>query len=234
MLVRDLMEEDEVEPDIVTYSTLISICERCGRLASVPRFKEEMKEQGVAPNVYFYNALMTCLRAQTQDEADWRKKEVYVQQAFELLNDDIPRYGLRPDLVTINALLGVLMAANKWQDSLNVLGEMEAKYFLKGDVITYSTCISACNRARQWEHVEGVQDKMKGAGIAGNVITYNALISSAARQGYVERAFELWDEMLAQGLAPNVVTYSALIAACQHGDRWVKAFEILLDMVQVC
>ena len=113
------------------------------------------------------------------------------------------------------------MSANKWNTSLAVLDDMPAMYGFQPDVISYSTVISTCNKARRWELVHAVYEKMKAAGISGNIITYNALISAAGRQGQVERAFELWDEMMGMGLSPNVVTYSALIAACQHGDRWV-------------
>ena len=52
---------------------------------------------------------------------------------------ELPRYGLRPDLVTLNSVLGVLMVANKCTESLALVNALEDKYGLTADVITYST-----------------------------------------------------------------------------------------------
>jgi pentatricopeptide repeat domain-containing protein 1 len=113
-------------------------------------------------------------------------REELVRRAFLLIDEEIPKYGLRADLVTVNTLLGLLMSTNKYNESLTILSDMPSKYGLKPDVITYSTCITTCNRARQWDHVAHLHESMTASGIAANIITYNALISAAARQGHVD------------------------------------------------
>ena len=223
MHVLDLMEEARVPADVVTYATLISLCERCGQLADAATFRQQMLDAGVLPNVYVFNALLSVVRSEIQQAGGYRQKEALVAKSFGIVDIDMPSFGLKPDLVTINSLLGVLMEAGKWQRCVEMLAEMTERWALVPDVITYSTIISACNRARQWALVSEVSAQMQAAGVASNLITYNALISAAARQGEAGRAFALRDEMVAQGLVPNVVTYSALIAACQHGDRCVFA-----------
>ena len=223
MHVLDLMEEARVPADVVTYATLISLCERCGQLAHAATFRQQMLDAGVLPNVYVFNALLSVVRSEIQQAGGYRQKEALVAKSFGIVDIDMPSFGLKPDLVTINSLLGVLMEAGKWQRCVEMLAEMTERWALVPDVITYSTIISACNRARQWALVSDVSAQMQAAGVASNLITYNALISAAARQGDAGRAFALRDEMVAQGLVPNVVTYSALIAACQHGDRCVFA-----------
>jgi pentatricopeptide repeat domain-containing protein 1 len=48
-------------------------------------------------------------------------------------------------------------------------------------VITYSSLISACEKAGQWDLALQVFDEMRGEGCVPNVITYNSLITACAQ-----------------------------------------------------
>ena len=52
--------------------------------------QERMLQQGIEPNVYYYNALVVCLRSEAQDESDWRKRELLVQSAYHVLEVALP------------------------------------------------------------------------------------------------------------------------------------------------
>jgi hypothetical protein len=56
--------------------------------------QERMMQQGIQPNVYYYNALVACLRTEAQDESDWRKRETLVQNAYHVLEVQLPQVNL--------------------------------------------------------------------------------------------------------------------------------------------
>ena len=50
-------------------------------------------------------------------------------------------------------------------------------------MISYSTAISACEKARKWKPALSILESMRSAGVLPNVVSYNAAISACAKCG---------------------------------------------------
>lgn len=90
---------------------------------------------------------------------------------------------------------------------LGLMAEMRAEG-VASDAFTFTTAITACGKAGQWERALGLLEEMEGAGrpqgeggqrstvaIAPNVAAINAAISACARGGQAERALGLLNRM---------------------------------------
>ena len=82
------MLQQGIQPHVYYYNA-----DGCSRML---RMQERMLQQGIQPNVYYYNALVACFRTEAQDESDWRKREMLVQNAYRVLEVQLPKLNLSP------------------------------------------------------------------------------------------------------------------------------------------
>ena len=54
------MKQQGVVPDVITYSALISACEKGNQLEQALGFFEAIKQQGLVPNLITYSALISA------------------------------------------------------------------------------------------------------------------------------------------------------------------------------
>ena len=49
-----------IDPDVITYSAVISACEKCKNYKKALDLLQEMKDSGIDPNVITYNATISA------------------------------------------------------------------------------------------------------------------------------------------------------------------------------
>ena len=69
-------------------------------------------------------------------------------------------------------------------------------------VITYSSLISACEKAGEWRLALQLLEEMRREGCNPNVISYNSLITACAQGGYPSSlgCLQMWEECTIHGL----------------------------------
>jgi pentatricopeptide repeat domain-containing protein 1 len=127
-----------------------------------------------------------------------------------------------------------------------VLDEMRAGG-LRADTVTFSACITACEKAHRLAPAMALFREMEECGLRPNVVTYSALISACAKV-YSHPLTSYWlhvkdilfHEIEECGLRTNVVTYSALISACAKvfshclTSYWLHVKHILFREMEEC
>ena len=102
MLRMQVMRQDGVAPDIVSYNTVISALRRATHIAYMPKILAllaDMRERGCEPDTISYNtALAGCCAAEDWDTA---------MHVLELLTQAEVEHGVRPDVVTYSTLLSL-------------------------------------------------------------------------------------------------------------------------------
>eukprot|EP00435_Cladocopium_sp_Y103_P036077 s345_g9.t1 len=96
--------------------------------------------------------------------------------------------------------------------------------------IVYNACISACEKAGQWQHALALFQEMEGCRIPRTSITYNATISACEKGHEWERALRFVAEMEIFDVERCAITYNACIAACDEAGQWQHALLLLGDM----
>merc|ERR1711918_289708 len=80
---------------------------------------------------------------------------------------------------------------------------------------TFSSLISACGWAQQWEQAIDHFDRMKREKLPTDSITYTALISTCVKAGRWDKSLFLLKDMQRRILGPTIRTYNPLIQACE-------------------
>ncbi|KAK3262832.1 hypothetical protein CYMTET_28338, partial [Cymbomonas tetramitiformis] len=194
-----------VEPNVITYNSLISACEKGGQWEKALEVFAGMKKAGVEPNVITYSSLISACEKGGQ----WEK-------ALEVFAG-MKKAGVEPDVITYNSLISACEKGGQWEKALEVFAGMK-KAGVEPDVITYSSLISACEKGGQWEKALEVFAGMKKAGVEPDVITYSSLISACEKGGQWEKALEVFAGMKKAGVEPDVITCNVLLNAL-WGDR---------------
>ena len=87
------LRDDGIQPDVRTYSAMISTCGKARNLKAAREYFEEMKGAGVEPNVITYNAMVsTCGKRRNLEAA---------REYFE----EMKGAGVQPDVRTYSAMI---------------------------------------------------------------------------------------------------------------------------------
>jgi pentatricopeptide repeat protein len=112
-----------------------------------------------------------------------------------------------------------------WEYALSLLRRMQESG-LTPDIQTYSSVISACESAGQWQRALGVLQAMMETDSDDNDSTlnlycFNAAISACEKGGAWIEALELYERMIDQGgsLTPTFVTLNSLVVALQNAGQ---------------
>eukprot|EP00262_Sarcandra_glabra_P002791 TRINITY_DN1317_c0_g2_i1.p1 TRINITY_DN1317_c0_g2~~TRINITY_DN1317_c0_g2_i1.p1 ORF type:complete len:720 (+),score=107.87 TRINITY_DN1317_c0_g2_i1:45-2204(+) len=206
-----------VNPDNVTFSTVIS----CARLCSLPNkaveWFEKMPEFGCNPDDVTYSAMIDAYgRAGNVDMAlnlyDRARKEKW-----------------RLDLVTFSTLIRIYGLSGNFDGALNVYEEMKV-LGVKPNLVIYNTLLDAMGRAgRPWQ-VKTVYREMSNNGFLPNWATYAALLRAYGRARYADDALNVYREMKEKGLELNVVLYNTLLSMCADIGYVDEALEIFQEL----
>ncbi|KAF6004797.1 hypothetical protein F1559_001853 [Cyanidiococcus yangmingshanensis] len=213
-LLGQMERDSNVQPDIVTYGTILDICAKKQDVALAYAVLDRMRRRGIRPNNFCYASLIdACARAGLPDQAE---------SLFRQLREE----GLEYDIFVCNALLGAFARARMVERAFSAFAEMRDAG-LRGDRITFNTLITAAARAREFDRAWKAFETMKNANISADTTTYNALIDACSKSGMSELAFALFEEMRGANLRPTIFTFNALIGACTRLQDMHRASHVL-------
>lgn len=215
-----------VEPDAVSFSTLMSASAKGGNLTRTMDTLKEMHEAGVAPNAYSYNALLLGFT---------RQPELW-EMALEVL-DRMQAAGVQPDDHSYSYLYTTCAGAGQWEHASALMQEMSARKFT-APKRKFAEAVAELAEAEQWVGAVAAWealDRTKTEIQAASIDTYQAAMQAYAELGQLKSVLTLWEEIYELGLEHAAMrmpaeTYLALLEAC--GDDWRVAASVIESMVQ--
>ncbi|KAK3128626.1 hypothetical protein QOZ80_6BG0464320 [Eleusine coracana subsp. coracana] len=224
----DAMRDRGVEPDLVSFNTLINAMAKSGCLAAGVALDLlfEVRQAGLRPDVITYNTLISaCSQSSNLEDALSVFEEMMASEC-------------RPDLWTYNTMVSVCGRCGKVQEAERLFTELLEKGF-KPDAISYNSLLYAYAKEGDADNVERVCEELVKAGFTKNEITYNTMIHMYGKMGRLDLAIGLiaeagtvLEEMVDAGLKPTLVTFSALICAYAKGGRQEEAEKTFDGMVE--
>lgn len=213
----DELLERGVQPDNVTFSTMIS----CARMSSLPdkavEWFEKMPSFGCNPDDVTYSAMI-----------DAYGRSGKVDMAFSLY-DRARTSKWRIDPVTFSTLIKIHGQSGNFDGCLNVYEEMKA-IGAKPNLVIYNTLLDAMGRAKRPWQAKKIYREMINKEFSPNWVTYAALLRAYGRARYGDDALNTYREMKEKGMELNVILYNTLLAMCADVGYADEAVEIFKDM----
>merc|ERR1719421_1238293 len=147
--VLESMRKECVEPDLVTYSSLIKGYCLAGDAHRGFKVFEEMKSSGkVLPDEIIYNVLL-----------DGCARETLVDEALKLLQS-MQVSGITPSNHTLSILVKLLGRAKRVKEAFKIVADLTAQHGLRPNIQVYTCLIQACLNNRQLEKAMAAHDMM--------------------------------------------------------------------------
>ncbi|RZR73907.1 hypothetical protein BHM03_00029436 [Ensete ventricosum] len=213
------MRDRGLEPDLVSFNTLINAKAKAGSLAPglALELLQEVRRSGLRPDAITYNTLISaCSRMSNLEDAVSIFKDMEASEC-------------QPDLWTYNAMISVFGRCGMILEAQRLFRELGERGF-SPDAVTYNSLLFAFAKECNAEKVERLCDEMVGAGFKKDEITYNTIIHMHGKQGRLDLVVQLYDEMKNVGCNPDAVTYTVLIDSLGKANMITEAGKVMSEM----
>ncbi|XP_022155871.1 pentatricopeptide repeat-containing protein At4g22760 [Momordica charantia] len=190
-----LQPHENIQPDEMTFASIISACSQLGNLNYGSWVESYMEKLGIQLDDHLATALV-----------DLYAKSGNIKRAFELFD------GLKKkDLVAYSAMIFGCGINGKAFDAIGLFGEMLSVNICP-NLVTYAGLLTAYNHAGLVDEGYLCFSCMKDHGLEPLADHYGIMVDLLGRAGRLEEAHELINSMPMQ---PNAGVWGALLHACR-------------------
>ncbi|CAL1372569.1 unnamed protein product [Linum trigynum] len=219
-LFNELPKKLEIQPDVVSYNTLMKAYCEMGSLESGVKLLDEMESKGLVPNLITYNILLNGLYANEKLEDGDRVWEKMVGKEVS------------PDIRTYNAKLLGLSSTKRTTEAVGLLEEMKNKE-IKPDAISFSVLIKGFIKEGNLEEVKRVYGEMQEAGFKPDKFGFSKLVPFACEKGDMGFASELAKDVFkAKRLLEEVLLQQ--VVDCLTKESKLKEAEEVVQLGNKC
>jgi len=169
-----------VEPDIVTYSTLIKCFCASGNLNRALGLLTEMRAEGkFVPDEMMYNSLL-----------DGCAKEQRLSDALHLVQD-MKNDQVRPSNYTLSMLVKLMGRCKKLGKAFEVVDNLTNEFGFRPNIQVYTCLIQACFFNRQPAKALSLLDQILADGLHPDAKTFVVLVRGHLQMGLLDTAVEL-------------------------------------------
>ncbi|XP_021760334.1 pentatricopeptide repeat-containing protein At4g01030, mitochondrial-like [Chenopodium quinoa] len=205
------MEEEDINPDIMTLNSLLSGYSLNGRIEDALAVVEKMEILGMEPNVVSWTALISgCSQnGKYKDSLSFFKKMV--------------EEGINPNASTISSLLQASAGMSCLQKGKEIHSWCLRNRFDE-DVLVATALMQMYIKSGSLQSASEIFRWMKNKTIA----TWNCMIMGYAAYNHGEEGIMLFKEMRDLGIHPDAITFTALLSCCKNSgllDEGWKYFD---------
>ncbi|XP_068635251.1 pentatricopeptide repeat-containing protein At3g62470, mitochondrial-like [Aristolochia californica] len=190
--------KDRFQPDLRTYSVLLSGWCKVRNLMEAGQVWNEMIDKGLKPDIVTHNTLLEGLfSGQRRPEAI---------KLFELMKAKGPGPNVRSYTIVIRDLC----KKGKMEAAVNYFNEMLDRG-CEPDPAVYTCLIVGYGNEKKMDKVYGLLKEMKEKGCPPDGRTYNALIKLMTNRNMPDDAVRIYKKMIQNGFEPTIHTYNMLM-----------------------
>mmetsp|Transcript_11180 Transcript_11180/g.16412 ORF Transcript_11180/g.16412 Transcript_11180/m.16412 type:complete len:734 (+) Transcript_11180:191-2392(+) len=226
-----------LEPNIVTYNTLLDACQKAGDLESALEAKRQLDESRNHPDARTYTSLIGSVGRNATATSGANDPSM----AFSFLSEMI-YLGIRPNGMTYAALIDACGRCGRTDLALKGLRTMlrqkqkerrtitervgKRELILFNEVGAWTAAIDALGKVGSLETAMRLFYKMPKVGVLPNTITCGCLTDNLLRHGKTIDALEILMYMKEQNIVPSEVMYTSLMtsagrmAELENKQKW--------------
>ncbi|MCD7445884.1 hypothetical protein HAX54_015609 [Datura stramonium] len=213
-LFRELPEELSIEPDVVSYNTLIKALCKAGSLDSAVSVIDEMENQGIKPDkVTFSTLLNTYHESKKFSEAE----DFWVLMQKKNVAADMGIYSVR---------LRGLVANNQVNEAIELFEEMGKKEIIP-NAFSYNLMIKMYVDDRNWEEAKRWYVKMVENGRYPDSATFVMLIHFACDKDNLDFALELCKKSIDSNVTVHNATMQRVVNILAEHSKLEEAKELV-------
>ncbi|TKY69580.1 Pentatricopeptide repeat-containing protein [Spatholobus suberectus] len=217
--VYESMETENIHPDHVTCSIMVTVIRELGHSAKDAwQFFEKMNRKGVRWSEEILGALIKSFCA-----------EGLMREAL-IIQSEMEKKGVSSNAVVYNTLMDAYCKSNHIEAAEGLCVEMKAKG-IKPTAATFNILMHAYSRRMQPKIVEKLLAEMQDVGLKPNAESYTCLISAYGKQKKMsDMAADAFLKMKKVGITPTSHSYTALIHAYSVSGLHEKAYVAFENM----
>lgn len=213
-LFKGLSKELEIEPDLVSYNTVLKAFCEMGSMDSAVTLLDEMEKKGLEPDLITFNTLLHGFYA--------KGRFVDGERIWEQMKEK----NVEPDVRSYNAKLLGLTLEKRMEDAVKVVEEMKSEG-IQLDTFSYSTLIRGfvnegdLKKAKHWYHEIG------RSGCKRDKLTLEGLIPFALQKGDFMFAYGICKDVLCSKLLVQNALIQSVVDALAKESRIEAAKELV-------
>jgi len=179
-----------IDPDLITYSTIIKGYCVQGDLEKGLQLFSIMQKKGIRPDAILFNSILDgCAKRQMRSLTD------------TVLND-MEVAGIPPSNVTLSILIKLYGRCRDLDEAFRIIEEFPVKYNFTVNPHVQTCLMSACIANNSLDKAKGIYKQMCADGVVVDAKTYQTLVNGCLKLGDLTGAVEIIDEVLKIGVRP--------------------------------
>lgn len=197
-----LMESEGMEPNLVTWTSVLSSHARCGQTEETFRLFGEMRRRGIGCNPEALAVVLSvCADSSLADNG-------------RILHGFAIKSGCEDHLIVHNAFVSVYGKQGDIEGAKRIFSDIKAKNIVSWNslITSYVEC-GLCEEAYEiFSQLEDLHNSCSE--VKPNVISWSAVIDGFASAGRGEEALELFRRMQLARVEPNSITIACVLSVC--------------------
>jgi pentatricopeptide repeat protein len=217
MALYEEMKAEGIQPNNITYNTILNAFAQGGAMDRVPALLQDMKSSSppAEPDIVTYS---TIVKGYCNSGS--------LDRALEILKDMQSDGKFTPDEVLFNSLLDGCAKEHRPNEALKLLDDMRSTGVTPSNY-TLSMVVKLMGRCRRLNQAFTIiEDVSREYGLKVNIQVYTCLIQACFNNRQPAKAVALHEQIMKEGLTPDEMTYTALVQGCLRASLVDKAVHL--------
>eukprot|EP00826_Nyctotherus_ovalis_P041403 TRINITY_DN415_c0_g2_i1.p1 TRINITY_DN415_c0_g2~~TRINITY_DN415_c0_g2_i1.p1 ORF type:complete len:694 (+),score=132.19 TRINITY_DN415_c0_g2_i1:89-2170(+) len=193
------LSEDGIEPDLITYSTLIKGMCRSGEISKAISLYNEMKRKDLKLDEMLFNSLLDGL---AKSNGNLRESERII--------GDMTRLRIKFSNYTYSILVKLYTRSRMLHKALKVLDEMKSNKIVPG-IVVYTCLIQACIKSKAIDRAIQLFKEMREGKIRPDRIVYNVIINGCIFSGKLLAACTILQQAMEERITLHDDVYNNIL-----------------------
>lgn len=210
----DVPEKLSIEPDLVSYNTMVKAFCEMGSFDSAVLMIQEMEKKGVKPDVITFNTILDCLYGNkrfSDAEKIWRQ---------------MVEKNIVPNIRSYNAKLLGLALEKRTKEGAQLVEELR-NIGVKPDVFSFNALIKGFVNEGDLDEAKRWYSEIEKGSCSPDKWTFETLVPLVCEKGDVEYAFELCKDIFQRSRLVGVALLQAVVDGLVKASRIEEARDLV-------